>query len=322
MSYRLTQECIDMTGDGLTPSQWRVLCVLCRFADERTGACFPTTAAIASRARLNPRSVSPALEDLRKSGWVSWSQLAGCKRVFVVSESKIASYQQPPQEVTGEQEPTPPQEVAGDPCRKLQGTPAGSYRGPLQEVAAEENKEETKEKTKREKNPATRARVFVPEEVLSGEIDRQVFDDFLKIRKAKRAPLTATAWAGIKRESDKAGLPLAKAVELMVEHGWQGLKADWSAVQAEAARAQGKPESRQASFFSSQGATQEQYRSPYAEPSPEVKARQKAQQDRAIRWANYQAALRRQKQGLEIPKSMAEWLKPGYVEGTETGDRA
>lgn len=67
---------------------------------------------------------------------------------------------------------------------------------------------------------------------------------------------------------------------------------------------------------------QEQYRSPYAEPSPEVKARQKAQQERAIRWANYQAALRRQKQGLEVPKSMAEWLKPGYVDGTETGATA
>ena len=227
----------------------------------------------------------------------------------MVSESKIASYQQPPQE------------AAGDSCRKLQGTPAGSYRGPLQEVAAEENKEETKEET-RGRGAAPAARAFVPEEVSSDAIDRQVFDDWMRIRKAKRAPLTSTAWAGIKREADKAGLPLAKAVELMVEHGWQGLKADWSAVQAEAARAQGKPEPRQASFFSSQGATQEQYRSPYAEPSPEVKARQKAQQERAIRWGNYQAALRRQKQGLEIPKPMVEWLKPGYVEGNETRDRA
>ena len=186
----------------------------------------------------------------------------------------------------------------------------------------EENKEGNKGINRGEAPRARpRSSAYVPPEVASGEIDKQVFADWMQVRKAKKAPLTPTAWTSVKREAEKAGLPLDRAVALMVEHSWQGLKADWQEVKAEAARAQGKPEPRQGSLIA-QGSPQEQYRSPYAEPSPEVKARQKAQQERAIRWANYQAAKRRQKQGLEVPKSMAEWLKPGYVEGTETGDRA
>ncbi|MBX9348752.1 hypothetical protein K5M36_16820 [Chromobacterium vaccinii] len=51
--------------------------------------------------------------------------------------------------------------------------------------------------------------------------------DFLLIRKAKRAPLTATALAGIEREAAIAGLTLAQAIQISAERGWQGFKAEW-----------------------------------------------------------------------------------------------
>lgn len=59
------------------------------------------------------------------------------------------------------------------------------------------------------------------------DVDEQVWSDFLTIRKAKGAPLTATALAGIEREAAKAGMTLQAALETCCARGWQGFKAEW-----------------------------------------------------------------------------------------------
>jgi len=67
---------------------------------------------------------------------------------------------------------------------------------------------------------------------LLSEIDNlpeQVAEDFLKVRKAKRSPLTATALALIEREAVKAGLTTAQAIAIAAARGWQSFKADWIA---------------------------------------------------------------------------------------------
>ncbi|MBX9267228.1 hypothetical protein [Chromobacterium violaceum] len=58
-------------------------------------------------------------------------------------------------------------------------------------------------------------------------VDPQHVADFLATRKAKRAPLTVTALAGIEREATAAGLTLAQAIQISAERGWQGFKAEW-----------------------------------------------------------------------------------------------
>ena len=59
------------------------------------------------------------------------------------------------------------------------------------------------------------------------DVDEQVWFDFLTIRKAKGAPLTATALAGIEREAAKAGMTVQAALETCCARGWQGFKAEW-----------------------------------------------------------------------------------------------
>jgi uncharacterized protein YdaU (DUF1376 family) len=60
-------------------------------------------------------------------------------------------------------------------------------------------------------------------------VEEQIWSDFLALRKVKKAPMTVTALAGIKREADKAGWPLEKAIAECVARGWTGFKADWVA---------------------------------------------------------------------------------------------
>lgn len=60
-------------------------------------------------------------------------------------------------------------------------------------------------------------------------VSDSVWADFLKIRKAKRAPMTDTALDGIRHEAEKAGLTLQEALQTCCARGWQGFKAAWIA---------------------------------------------------------------------------------------------
>ena len=64
-------------------------------------------------------------------------------------------------------------------------------------------------------------------ELLALGVDAQVAEDWLAVRRAKRAPLTRSALDGVVREAGKAGLSVGEAVRIAAERGWQGFKADW-----------------------------------------------------------------------------------------------
>ena len=54
-----------------------------------------------------------------------------------------------------------------------------------------------------------------------------LWDDFLTLRKAKKAPLTASALKGIEREAKKAGMNIEEALYECCARGWTGFKAEW-----------------------------------------------------------------------------------------------
>jgi uncharacterized protein YdaU (DUF1376 family) len=54
-----------------------------------------------------------------------------------------------------------------------------------------------------------------------------VWQDWVKLRKAKKAAVTQTAIDGIQREADKAMVSLQAALEMCCERGWTGFKAEW-----------------------------------------------------------------------------------------------
>jgi hypothetical protein len=54
-----------------------------------------------------------------------------------------------------------------------------------------------------------------------------VWQDWLSLRKTKKAAVTQTAIDGIAREASKAGVSLQVALETCCARGWTGFKADW-----------------------------------------------------------------------------------------------
>lgn len=56
----------------------------------------------------------------------------------------------------------------------------------------------------------------------------QLAEDFLKLRKAKNAPITETALKGFQREAAKAGISLSDAITIAIERNWRGFSASWN----------------------------------------------------------------------------------------------
>jgi hypothetical protein len=63
--------------------------------------------------------------------------------------------------------------------------------------------------------------------LLAEGVNQQHAEDWLKVRKAKRMPLTTTAWESTKSEAAKSGITPAEAVRIAAERGWSGFMAEY-----------------------------------------------------------------------------------------------
>ena len=165
MSYEAMHQ---VRASGLTDrTQVDVLEALAFFHNGRTGACFPSTEAIARISRVNSRTVRLTLKALHDLGFISSAQTPGQKRYFTLhldrlpaaeplQESTPLKESDPLQVLTGGEEITPLQDLTGEGCKNLQGTPVKTYREPLQKLTPEQgiNKVLNKEEVTRNSAPA------------------------------------------------------------------------------------------------------------------------------------------------------------------------
>lgn len=59
------------------------------------------------------------------------------------------------------------------------------------------------------------------------DVDESTWADWLTLRRAKSAPVTATVLREARAEAGKAGVPLSRFLEIWCARGSQGLQADW-----------------------------------------------------------------------------------------------
>lgn len=59
------------------------------------------------------------------------------------------------------------------------------------------------------------------------DVDPQIWQDWLQLRKAKKAAVTETVVRMARKEADKARMPLQNFLEIWCVRGSQGLKAEW-----------------------------------------------------------------------------------------------
>jgi hypothetical protein len=91
-------------------------------------------------------------------------------------------------------------------------------------------REEKRREEKKEKGAAEAgadSSILNAKQLIAEGVDPQIAQDWLKVRRAKKAPLTQTAWNSVKAEAAKAGMTPAQAVKHSAENVWQGFKASW-----------------------------------------------------------------------------------------------
>jgi hypothetical protein len=92
---------------------------------------------------------------------------------------------------------------------------ASTMLAPCLQVARPER--ETERETETEKNTLKRP----------DDIPDELWKDFKKLRSSKKAPVTELVIKLLRNESDKAGIPLSKAMETMCVRGWTSFKSEW-----------------------------------------------------------------------------------------------
>ena len=152
------------------------------------GTCWPSIATICERVCASERAVQNAVLWLEKHGALTRQMSTGRSTKYTLTPAQYA----PPQEMH-------PRTT----CTLTVIEPSKNRKGTVNNTASLNNSD-----------------------MLAG-IDEKIAHDFVTLRKAKKAPITETAIAGIKREASKAGYSLQQALQTCCERGWIGFKAEW-----------------------------------------------------------------------------------------------
>jgi hypothetical protein len=123
---------------------------------------------------------------------------------------------------------------------------------------------------KGEKPPRKRvAAIPCPEDV-----DSQVWEDWLTLRRKKSAPVTATVIEGAKSEAEKAGMTLTNFLRVWCTRGSQGMEADWLKPAERAKYAQPAGRHTDAAEDTSRMLAERNLKA--SKPAPEIRARMDA----------------------------------------------
>lgn len=158
---------------------------------------------------LSPSTIKRTMLELRNLDLISIEQLSENSRdttnYYAINYEKLDSLQTVQSE--------PPREV------NLNSLDGSNWSPP--------NRTETTTETtsiNTEKKEAGRRKKTVEK---PSDVSEQIWEDWLQLRKTKKAPVTQTALDGIAREAKKAGYTLEQALEACCSNGWQGFKAEW-----------------------------------------------------------------------------------------------
>lgn len=179
---------------NLPASEKLVLLALADCANDE-GGCWPSMATLTKKCSKGERTVQAAIKALVRAGHLSRDERLGKGCYYTVHPRNNCTPAEtaPPQKLT-----QTPAEIADKPSRTINVVKAKAL-------------------------PTKRASVLPKPD----SVEQNIWNDFLDLRKAKRAPLSNTALSAIEREADRAGWSLNDALAECAARGWQGFKADW-----------------------------------------------------------------------------------------------
>lgn len=110
---------------------------------------------------------------------------------------------------------------------KYQGSDQQTTSTSTSRRPADDQQTTTKEECKELKNVKNTKNISASALLASLGVCESVADDWIAVRKSKKAAITKTALEGIASEAAKAGMSIECALKVCCERGWSGFKASW-----------------------------------------------------------------------------------------------
>ncbi len=226
MSFKLTAQAIELKLGN--PLRKMVLIQLCDQANSETNICWSSYEYIAEVCEMSRRTVITHIQWLEENGFL-WIE-----RRYNDKEKKNFSNKYHLTLDKGKQVEKPKCKSCTSENHALVKMTANSGENaalgsanaapkPIHESSNESiNKNIYSEKPKKQKSDVVEK---------PSEISEQTWNDFLVVRKAKKAPLTQTAWKrtfnAMLQVQEKTGHSLQQILEYMISRNWSALEVDW-----------------------------------------------------------------------------------------------
>lgn len=220
--------------NNITDLDRKIYMVIRSFMDT-TGDCYPSNAWFAEKFGVEKRSIPRSLDRLIKFGYI--------KRV-IQNERRFLLINQVPFKEEGMTSGSPPHDPSVTPPMTLGSSNTSSNNSISNIIKTSTPPSESLEKYQYQETlypvkPTNKKQISKSDSLSLQQIifalpfciDLQVIEDWLKVRKSKRAPITATALKLLLNELElfkNSGIDPAKKFEEMVANGWSSIKFSWS----------------------------------------------------------------------------------------------
>ena len=203
-------------------SELLVMLAMADWCNDDGGNLFPSIETVAKRIRTSVSQARRVSHKLIEDGWLEvvgnkFGGPPGSTRRYRLNVAKLVGIS------TARMDATPPKETTSTGaregshgCEKTGGTDA------TQDV----RKQPSISISKKQRSSASQHEIGVDELIAEG-VDRQHAQDWIELRRRRRAPLTLTAWSDTKAEAVKAGVTAGEAVRIAASRSWQGFRASW-----------------------------------------------------------------------------------------------
>lgn len=217
MAYATEQEITT------TSPQSHLLLILASYANE-FNECYPSITTMISKTRLSDKTVRKSLKDLIDLGLVvdtgktSRFSTKIYKLILKDSEDITPSKSTTPSKITTRKNSDTPSKFTTTPLVDLLPNPIiEPINNPIKKDISSSTPKKQKTKSASLEKPC--------------DVSEQVWQDLLALRKAKKSPLSVSAWNIAKKQIEevqaKTNHTLEQILLVWIERGWQGFKAEW-----------------------------------------------------------------------------------------------
>lgn len=177
----------------------RLVCfVLLRYRNRKNGDCFPSQETISHACGLCRSTIVKSIQELEKNGWVELKKKRSSGKKFT-STYYIFPFHCLPDIQSNTQSNSQSFDVSNDVSNDVV-----------------QNTQEPNKPNKPKYN------IHKPENV-----SEKVWQDFIKLREKKKAPLTESVLSRIEKQSTLAKMSLEDALMECCDRGWASFKAEW-----------------------------------------------------------------------------------------------